>query len=429
MGDMSALENAYVQSARGNGKSDEENRQYFRQNPSLVMQQSASSIMLTADADERTRFRRRAGMGAEMSLGTNTGYMQFMRGAQQTAAESIYGRGHGGAAQRDFARTMSADVRRASGEFGRTSQERDEAARAMQAIAMYRAVLEDPSQMNTEMGARARRQLAKLNVEIRQRFGAERGQDMINRANDPTASRAIRDNTEQYEMAKGFITAQGDRSASQVLTVIRQGQTRGDAARANEEMGLGANALAGRGGVLGDVFRNLQGEQFSETRLEDTLGNLSEDQVRRLREEGPLGRSLAAAIEQTKSTDTATRQRGMERIRTGLRRAGERGTEAFQRRREELHGPLGLLRGAMEGIGFSASTTRRVQESLASITGADRDADLFSDQSAAAEDRTRAEGIGGSNDAMLSAASELKQAAALLNSAVSNNQLRGILPE
>ena len=418
------LEAAYVRSMSGTGRSEEDLRASFRQNQSTIGAQTSSAMMALATDDQRAQLRDTAQAGGAMTQTGSTGFVQAAQARQARGVDRVFGHQEH-AAQRDAANKIFDRVAATGGEYGRNAEERRTSREAMATMAMYQAVIRDPLTPARDREA-AQRQMARVQSEVAAKLGPERATDMNRRleAGNGAIEREIRDDPARAAAARSFVANNASRtSGAAILQNVNAGRREQEQGTAAVQIAGGAGALSQRGGAIGDLFKDLGSGQFSESRFEDTIAGASSDRIAAISREGPRGRELAAALRQAQSTNRDVAARGQASVREITRKEGERDTTLRQDDRERFHGVTGAVRGLGRMVGIGDTEEEFVRKGLRQGTSSDREANAASDESASTEAAARERGIGGSGDAMLTAAQELRQAAEALNGYVANQGL------
>jgi len=430
---MRQMEDAYVRSMRGTGKSDTELRQQFQQNAPQIAAQSSVFAQGMMTPQERARAQtlaqnritdpRDTGFGEAAQRRVNAGVSRMFGGQSGESNET-----------RRAANQIFENAAEKGGSFGRNPEERRKSREMMGTLSMYQAVMENP-RVSPEDKEKARQKIGQLQAYAAQTFGHERAADMIQSSLQNNLRGDINNDPARRDAALAFVRNNANTSAENIVGGVSQGRTEQEQGEAALRMKDTSSVLAARGGALGKLFEGAAGGQFSMSRLSDRLGGMNDDQIRALQSEGPQGQKMAQAARLMRSgrpEDAARAQQMLQGALGGDAAGGDRARKLRREHQEQFEGFGGFFRGALRGAGIAYTQTEDeyVTEGLAGGTQADSDADAQLNRVNAEQSAAREAGIGGDNDPMVQAASELREAAQALNRVVQGGALdRAVNPE
>lgn len=425
------LEQAYVVSMRGSGRREEEVRRYFREHAPEIAEQSSSLANLIMTPEQRAASRDTAQRGQALAGYGDTGFVEAARGRQREGVQGMFGRGFQATDTNRQAVRGIFDRAAALGEFGANAAERRASREAMATMAMYQAVIANP-RTDPATRRRAEEQLAKIGAHLETRFGPDRADRMRRAAvqNSNQIATDINQNPEQAAAAEAFVRETSQLGTpGEVLNRVSQGRERMHEGEALERISGGAASLSQRGGALGELFEGIGGRQFSMSRLEDRIGQLSEERLQELSRGDDKSKEVARAARLMRSDDRDQQARGRILMQRALGGGGDEERERRLRREygARFHGIGGFFRGLGRSMGIGATEEEFVQEGLMQGTAADAEANR---QSAAvdAAQRDFTQALGGSGNELLQATSELREAARALQGAVAGRGLDNLLP-
>lgn len=422
------LEDAYVNRMRGTGQSETALRQQFQQRAPEITAQASTFSRYLMDPHERERAQNLA--TSRIVDPSSTGFRAAAQERADTGIRRMFGQE--GASSNEARRAANAifeNIAEKGGSYGRNPQERRRAREAMAALSMYRSVANDPTTPDSEK-RRAREQQQQLLASVRSQFGDERARDMVRDMERNDYSGTINQNPEQRRQARNFVNAQANaRSPEDILHAVATGRTEQEQGEGATRMVDTSTALAAKGGAVGRMMEGISGDQFSMTRLTDRLGGQTNEQIDAMSRQGVSGQRLAQAARLLKSgseEDRASAAQIIQKAMGGDDAGGDRARRLGAEFRESREGFVGKIRGL-----FSSQTEQQyVAENLVEGTEADQQANEQLNRVNAEEAAARSAGIGGDNDPMVQAASELREAAQALNRVVQGGALdRAVNPE
>lgn len=427
---MRQMEDAYVRSMTGSGRSEAELRQQFQQNAPQIAAQSSVFAQGLMTPQERARAQNLA-QGA-ITDPRDTGFGEAAQRRVNAGINRMFGAGVGDSnATRRAANQIFENVAERGGSFGRNPAERRKAREMMATLAMYRAVMENP-RTSPEDRESARRKIAELQDHATQVFGRERAADMVQSVTQNNLAGSINQDGEQRDAAIAFVRNNADRSAAEITQGVEQGRTQQEEGESALRMRDSSSALAARGGALGQLFQGAAGGQFSMSRITDRLGGQTDEQLRQLEGQGAIGARMAQAARLMRSgnpEEAERAQRILQQALAGDEAGGDRARRLRREHQAQFEGFTGAIRGALRGAGLAYTQTEEeaVAAGLAGGTEADAAAEAERNRVNAEEAAARRAGIGGDNDPMVQAAAELREAAQALNRAVQGNGLENAI--
>jgi hypothetical protein len=423
---MRQMEDAYVRTMRGTGRSDAELRQQFQQNAPQIAAQASVFAQGMMTPEERDRARRLA--QGRINDPRDTGFGEAAQRRVNAGVSRMFGGQSGESNEvRRAASQIFENAAERGGSFGRNPEERRKSREMMGTLSMYQAVLANP-RVSPEDKEKARRQISQLQAHAAQTFGADRAADMVQSSLQNNLAGSINNDPAQRDAALAFVRNNANNSAENIMRGVAQGRTEQEQGEAALRMKDTASVLAARGGELGKLFEGAAGSQFSMSRVSDRLGGMTDDQLTSLAREGASGRKLAQAARMLRSGDPEQAARAQQILQGALggdAAGGDRARRLRREHQEQFEGIGGFFRGALNraGIAYTQTEDEYVNEGLAAGTEADRVADEQTERVNAEEAAAREAGIGGDRDPMVQAAAELREAAQALNRVVQGGAL------
>jgi hypothetical protein len=394
----SYFRDAFIRQAMAAGKTREEALEYYRQNVDTVVQGMSATLQTMLTPEQRQALFENARRTAASGTGRG-GFSEALEEAEKDLRERLFGR--------DSAEIQDAFSHHAANieGLGREGTEENRKSRSyIIAASMLSARLRAVG-MNTPEGERLLRQLRELRQAAeRSGVNTSRAQTQITGAADRLAEGVGAD------MARMFAQTHMADSGRALLEAVEQGEEKSRMLRGARREAAGFAALAAGSGELATALRAAGAGDVSTYNRERVIAAI----------EGLSLEAVNALPEPQRALVRAIRRGGDEGERALARLGQAYGLRAEALRREyHKRGQISRWWSSLWGD----TEDKYVNEGLQRLTLADLQADNQLTSTNATENAAQQAGIGSSNDPMLDAARELRQAAQALQSIAQGAQL------
>lgn len=218
--------------------------------------------------------------------------------------------------------------------------------------------------------------------------------------------------------ARAFTNVGGD-----LMQRLNEGAGQLSDVRNTRRISGGIEALAGRGTAFSAALRRILGDKMATATPEDVINAAKQMRPEELSTAPEHVRQALRGMNRTDDRSVAaTRSAVTEQLyNTGGRR------EHLEQEYDSSQGVFGRIGRFLHEGAYNEGRERHVQESLYRSTEADAAADASNDNTNALQAAAGALGIGGGNDAMVTAARDIRAAAEALQGAVSSGGLPGLI--
>ena len=410
------VQNAYVNRMVSSGMSREQAQANARQNMPAMLQAVSRDVRYFSTDEQRRELERAGALAGHGAEGMNS-MAQIAQGTLEGSYRRVYGtsldpnNSSSGRAQRQ---AMGSLLDSFEGVGGNASQ-RIQSRGIMAAAASLRAVMNGQTGANQEQREGAQTKLRGLFDQMRRRgFSSEQ----INQIMRQTQNTQLTD--EQRQMA-GRI---GNMSVNEIMTnmtAAAQERVVGEGQRLTAQ---GAERFGMAGGEMGRIFQVQDGSnrrQATAAEIMTGLQNAGGD-ANRLRALTSQNRAMGELARRASRGEDVSGD--IERMMRGAGESADRAGREYDERESNRSAPMRALRNVGQALGIVQSRESAINEAISQGTEADQQALGQTTASSMLEGAARRLGIGGGNDQLLQAATELRRSAELLSGAAESGQLQ-----
>lgn len=421
---------AFIGAMRESGMSAAEAGRVFDRNPTLALQQAAPLTRLMQTNLDRDQMERSIEQGRAFSPRGGRALEGFVQDREE-AARTLFGT-HGGQTGRESSAAFMRVMDSVEG-VGREGTRKAERSRYFIASMAAASSTVDNDAQSARAGQAAIRRIAE--EATRQGYSSDEINLMIRRAQGLRGRFASGD---AATAASDFMRNAGaGRSGRDIINTFERADVAYRTAQAGENVAQGATVIRGAGGELANLVKDARGQtmdaqHFDQAQFEQNLSAIGEDpeRLRALSQQGAFGRSMAQAVERYRRGD----QRALGEIRSMMQNAGKTSQSVsdevrsgFGYRARSVLGSLASVDRIVRQFYSPEQTEEYAQREIASrlspTSEGERTANRGILDSAAAQARMIAQGIGGGNDQLVEASRNLNQVAELFRDTISSGNI------
>jgi len=363
---------------------------------------------MTPEEEQRARDAARSGPGG----GRQGGFEQATRESERAGVTTLMGSG----ASMEAGERVSRQLRSING-VGSTDAQRQRSREYIAARAQLVAVSRNSN--SEEARLRARQQLAKFDEDMPTSGPEAFSEDQVRQMRESASALGSGLQGDALRDAERIHRRHGRASGSQLRAGFRVGEEQINQARLARTVSGGAEVLGSRGGVLGDMFHDMHGDNYNAGTMETRIRDMSDSQISQLRQQGQG--SMADAFMRVRNSARGDTE-AMGGVSAALSKAGER-RDRIRTEVEEGYGGIGKI--------MNRFTHSRISDTVADLVGRttlmDSDAERQESRTNEAQAAAQGAGLGGGNDQLVAASRSLEEASRMLRDTVQGRGLDGLV--